>query len=94
MASKRKKNICSEGPVKIVGINHGACLHHFLLMDGWKKEQFTVRIKTVHTSYKHILVSLCDYFLIPLFPLKKVWKPFTFHFLVFAFSFGFNLKTT
>ncbi|KAI9565271.1 hypothetical protein GHT06_009056 [Daphnia sinensis] len=41
MASKRKKTSSSEGPVKIVGINHGVCLHHFLLMDGWKKEQFT-----------------------------------------------------
>lgn len=46
MASKRKKNMNSEGPVKIVGINHGVCLHHFLLMDGWKKEQFTVRPKS------------------------------------------------
>jgi hypothetical protein len=51
MGSKRKKNICSEGPVKIVGINHGACLHHFLLMDGWKKEQFTVKIKTILLWY-------------------------------------------
>ena len=51
MGSKRKKNICSEGPVKIVGINHGACIHHFLLMDGWKKEQFTVKIKTILLWY-------------------------------------------
>lgn len=36
---KGKKTMSSEGPVKIVGINHGVCLHHFLLMDGWKEKR-------------------------------------------------------
>lgn len=45
MASKRKKSSSVDGPIKIVGINHGVCLNLFLLMDGWKKEQFTVSIE-------------------------------------------------
>ena len=40
MASKRKKNGNGEGPVKIVGINHGLCLAFTLFLDGWKRERF------------------------------------------------------
>ena len=40
MASKRKKNANGEGPVKIVGINHGLCLAFTLFLDGWKRERF------------------------------------------------------
>lgn len=41
MATKKKKNNADdEGPVKIVGINHGLCLSMTLLSDGWKHETF------------------------------------------------------
>lgn len=40
MTAKRKKNISAEGPVKIVGINHGLCLAFTLFLDGWKRERF------------------------------------------------------
>jgi len=40
MTAKRKKNPSSEGPVKIVGINHGLCLAFTLFLDGWKRERF------------------------------------------------------
>lgn len=42
MEQKKKENLQSNKQVKIVGVNHGFVLHHYIFADGWKKEQFVV----------------------------------------------------
>lgn len=46
MASHEKEVVNDrEKTIKIIGVNHGYVFHRFLLLDGWRKELFTVRSK-------------------------------------------------